>query len=410
MKITPLGRREGADTVAVSARLTFEDTPRPPEVVVFETLERFGEHLRDSPEAYLLVGAMVALREGERRVAMDSEVCPDLLEGLRMALGVLELWDPERRPPLLDIPRGCAHPDGSQPAAFLAGGVDSLALLRFNHEHFPVGHPRRFTKGVVLRGIWHVAPYSLGRIGVRLRDALERLRPVAEDCDLSLIPMATNARDLAPDVRFFQYASHGALLAATAHALGGTLNSVSIASTWEPAVLAPWGSHPLLDPQYGHHSLRVRHELFAWPRVRKLALLRDWEVGLRHLHVCNADPEAPDNCGQCEKCVRSMLALEALGLFERASRFPKREISPGQVGHVRMAAGPAEQWYRELLPGLAERGRDDLVAAVEDLFERTRRRERRERLASLDHRYLNGAGRRLARRARSLVGKLLSSR
>ena len=106
--------------------------------------------------------------------------------------------------------------------------------------------------------------------------------------------------------------------------------TVSIASTYDIPHLEPWGSHPLLDPLYSNTSVQVRHENAALSRLEKTKLVGEWDVALKHLRVCNEKEsysEGNYNCGECEKCVRTMTALLSLGILDKTSTFRETEVS-----------------------------------------------------------------------------------
>lgn len=72
------------------------------------------------------------------------------------------------------------------------------------------------------------------------------------------------------------------------------------------------GSHPLTDPLWSIEATAiVRHGRDA-KRWQKLAVLAEVPGALDILRVCWQDHRY--NCGQCEKCLRTMVLLRILGL------------------------------------------------------------------------------------------------
>jgi hypothetical protein len=95
---------------------------------------------------------------------------------------------------------------------------------------------------------------------------------------------------------------------------------------------------------------------------------------LRNLRVCNkTDVYRPGqlNCGTCEKCVRTMLALVAAGAFANAPVFVQRELTPALIEGLYWARD-AKSWYEELIAPLAAVGRADLSRAVQRRLSRAR--------------------------------------
>ena len=62
-------------------------------------------------------------------------------------------------------------------------------------------------------------------------------------------------------------------------------------------------------------------------------IVRDRDA-LGWLRVCYRNPDQAYNCGRCEKCVRTMLSLHALGALEQAPTFAN-DIDPRTVRRLR---------------------------------------------------------------------------
>lgn len=360
----------------VKATVEWEDIARQPEETAYAVPEAFGHDLLPRAESFLLVGALAAMRLGEARVAFDGEACPQLHEGLYTAMQILASWDRRRRPVRLDVEKGCAHTsrrEARQAAALLSGGVDSLALLRANALAYPVDHPSRIRTAFVYRGVWAPDPPGDRRVRERLEAAVEALEPVTRDLDLTLIPVYTNFRELTDwDIPFWQFAYQGAALASVAHLFADRIHTMSIGGTWDIAHLGRWGSHPLLDSNYGTHDVAVRHEQAALSRMDKTRLIADWPAGLEALRVCNRLPEATANCGRCEKCVRTMLTLAALDVLPQAKGFQADEVTQDDIAGVRLPYRAVEPDYREIADELRRAGRVDLDDAVRRCVLRSR--------------------------------------
>lgn len=55
-------------------------------------------------------------------------------------------------------------------------------------------------------------------------------------------------------------------------------------------------------------------------RTDKTYLLKDYEPAQRYLNVCVSAQESACNCGKCHKCIRTLVALDTLGILERFSK------------------------------------------------------------------------------------------
>src|SRR5439155_23473995 len=120
--------------------------------------------------------------------------------------------------------------------------------------------------------------------------------------------------------------------------------------------LPPSGSHPLLDSYYSSAHFQIEHHGLDMSRFEKTALVADWPIALQNIRVCQNDSSGNTNCGTCEKCIRTMTALAALGKLKDCRSFPGDDVFPELLHSVQqyhMIHNEYEaNWYREILPAL----------------------------------------------------------
>lgn len=100
------------------------------------------------------------------------------------------------------------------------------------------------------------------------------------------------------------------------------------------AFLRPWGSTPVQDWMTSTGSMEIRHEGGGYSRTEKVAALLNWPEAMQHLRVCWQGPSLDRNCGTCEKCVRTILNIRAVG-----GSLPQcfdRDVSVSRVARVAM--------------------------------------------------------------------------
>ena len=235
--------------------------------------------------------------------------------------------------------------------------------------------------------------------------AVNALSAVALDSGITLIPIYTNIRSLDESPEFFISQFHGSILGAVAHSLANRLTTVYISSSDEIPTLSlikrqnfkPFGSHPLIDPNYSSCDLQIRHVGITLSRLDKTKLVADWDVALQNIKVCQ--PNWPsENCGQCEKCVRTMLALLVLGALNKTSAFPLNDVSEDLISNINIKppivknSYSVEDNYLELIPALMKIGRQDLARAIEQLVERFQNPKipLRTKIREFDQKHFNG--------------------
>jgi hypothetical protein len=228
---------------------------------------------------------------------------------------------------------------------------------------------------------------------------------MAAESGVSLLPVSTNVRMLDEDWVFWRDEFQGAALAAVGHAFAGRLTTLSIAATYDAANMGPWGSHPVIDPNFSTHTMRVHHDGVALSRLDKVRLLLDWPTALRRLRVCNrTEFYKPGmlNCGQCEKCVRTMLELIACGALGTSEAFPAKDVSEETASLLHIHDGYVASCYKELIEPLSQRGRSDLARGIKGALWRYEGDKGWKRSAKqFDRNYLAGA---LGRLKRTICG------
>ncbi|MDE7154143.1 MAG: hypothetical protein K2O00_06840 [Muribaculaceae bacterium] len=112
------------------------------------------------------------------------------------------------------------------------------------------------------------------------------------------------------------------------------------------------GAYDLLSLDvFSTSSLRIYSEGMGKSRLAKLREVVKYSPSYKYLNVCLSDG---DNCGVCEKCVRTLLGLDALGVVEKYSEvfdvdyFKKHKKWYLQQMLYRMADGKHD--YFEMYP------------------------------------------------------------
>jgi hypothetical protein len=328
----------------------------------------------------LLSSFTTAMRRGAREIAVAGDVDPALLRGLRYAQAQLAAWYGDAVVEIVGASGSGLRPvtsAASGTAAFLSGGVDSFSLLVRNRRDFPPGHPWAATEAVTIDWMGPRTSDELDELAGRgERPGVVRLRALEQRLAVQLVPIVTNARRLERnDFHYdWMFRAHGAYLAGIAHLLRGRVGRALVASTYDLRTLAPWGSHPLLDQWYGSSELQVLHDSPDLSRLDKLRLLAGDEQVLAALDVCSfwfqrAGAEQP-NCGRCEKCLRTLVALQALGVDGASRGFEPSNLLAGVATMTHFQDGYERACWAELPDPLRARGSDTLADVVADLLAR----------------------------------------
>lgn len=374
MRLCNLDKVSREGRVRIRCDVVWEDCGQPPAEVFFETEEPFGASLSLTAHPFLVGCFVPAMHFGERRIALDAPVCPQLVEGLADAMALIGHWGGAAYRPLeIQAPKlgGVQFPEPDRCAALLmSGGVDSFAALRTNRLGYPLSHPGAVRECLFIHGFEIGGVVRRGMKYPVYERARRALGPVMEAAGTRLVPLYTNVRHLCDDRDLWLGKFCGAVLAAGGHAFASRWHTLFIGSSYPVSELVPCGTHPLLEPNCASHDLRIVHKDLHLSRLDKIRLVAGWDVALQHLRVCLANVPDRLNCGECEKCLRTMTGLAAVGALGRCGAFAAGDVDPEKLAAFNINIRHRDVFYRELLGPLRDAGRGDLAAVVEGMLGR----------------------------------------
>lgn len=275
------------------------------------------------PEVFATALLPIAATEGVRLI-IDSALEPTWLRNVERVLRVWSSWwDSPAHSSRVLVPLRASQPAGRQPAASEVGlcfslGVDSFySLLRSG---------RPIDRFVVAEGY----DVPLGD-DERMHAVRAAVRDVAERTGVKVSVIRTNLREHRTGRRMDWERGHGGPLAALGHACSATIGELLISATKSYSANRPWGSHWETDPGWSSTRLAVSHIGAERSRTDKLVELLDEPLVQRHLRVCWENRAPAGNCGECEKCVRTMLILAVNGRLEDFQAFPDPGRLPARI-------------------------------------------------------------------------------
>lgn len=377
-----------------------------------------GEHAGSlaAGDAFLPPLLLAAMRRGARLV-IDGQVSAALLRATPTIMEIFEQASPVIGRPMRAVGIEAAgrppQPRGPAAGAFFSGGIDSFYTVLRNVARYGLDDPRRLTHLIAVHGF-----------DVRLGDTAlfaqvqERLTSAARDLGALLVPVRTNARDVVHGIPW-DYA-HGAAMVGSGLALGRLLHTCYIAGANSMRTSGFYGTHPGLDPLWSTEATEFVNDGPMLGKLVKAPVVLESPVALRTLRVCWENRGGAYNCGQCEKCLRTMVVLTLCGALGRV------QTLPGVVDAEAIARLSIPPFLFNLWTGLrrqlAATGRGvDLLPMVDRALSRNRRQRswagRAEaalvrglpriglpisRLLTIDERLLAGRG---ARAFRRLTGR-----
>ena len=291
-----------------------------------------------------------AMRSGQP-LRVEGAVSPRLLDALPSIQALFASWGLPRVPVMTRrrrrrtpwrLPRRGT-------ACFFSGGVDSFYTV--------------LTRRPMLTHLIFVHGFDLPLDSELRQPAALAAREVAAALGLELIEVETNVRSLIDRYVSWELC-HGAALASVGLLFQERFRKILIPSTHSYADLTPWGSHPLLDPLWSTELTEFVHDGTHATRVEKCLAVADSDIALRHLRVCWENRDGRYNCGECEKCLRTMISLAAAEALERCGTLPHR-LDAEAVAAMPLGSGNKRAYATENLAVLERTGgRPDLQEAL----------------------------------------------
>jgi len=262
-------------------------------------------------EPFLLAALVHAMAEG-RDLVLHAAASAELLGNLAEFRDAWHRWRPDSYAPIAIeadrvTPRGIPRARSAGVVVSYSGGVDSSFTI-WQHTSGRAGHrARRITHAVFVHGfdipLTDTAGFDAG---------CRRAEPLLAGLGVRLVPIRTNFREAFPD-RWEQ--AYGPALAACFYQLRPQCGEALLASsrTYD-ALIFPMGSNVITDPLLSSADVAVVEDGAGLNRCDKISRLAAWPAGVEALRVCWEGERRDRNCGECEKCVRTMCNFLAAGL------------------------------------------------------------------------------------------------
>lgn len=366
MRLNAISLQTRADRVRLSGHVQSERQPTAFELY-FEYPIDFEQFVSDAADPFAVAMLIPAMMQKE-----PLEIAPPISPRLHFELprirDIFHAWHPEfSRCEIRATARPVdMTPGSSQAATCFSGGVDSFyTLLKYcgGHERLP----SPLTHLLFMRGLEKPLDFMRG-----VEDAQALVGDIADATGVRLIVGESNLRAHFDADWLNIYCGSG--LAAAALSLGRGFSHVCIPSAYSYRSPMPTSTTPLVDERFSTERVRIVHDGAEMARAQKIACIIDWnrDLVLKNLRVCVMNFGGGYNCCECRKCVRTMMALQLLGVFDRAETFPNKSTDHWES----VANFDSLVFLEENLELARTRGRDPwLMRLLERITVRRRRKD-----------------------------------
>lgn len=328
-----------------------------------------------------VVAFMIPLMQQGGTVHIRGRVSPSLLSRLERYAAVWRSWEPTRYKPVFFLGEQeteAPTPESESVIIPFSCGVDSSYAF---WRHFSGSAGRRTRRpGAAL--LLHGFDVRLDQAhSERIFAGVEKsARAMLAGIDVPLLSVRTNFHELSTRwAHSFGTQLFGGLRLFAKQFAGAIIpNSIPY-----NRLDTPWGSHPLIDPELSSKHFTIEDEGGEVTRFEKLASLQAWPEALAHLRVCfGVGSDTSENCGVCEKCVRTILAFRIAGV--PLPKAFKRDVSDDALHRLTVRSLIPLTLWEELHHGVINRGHAQTSwgKALRKVCERSRRRQTIQKFTS----------------------------
>lgn len=307
-----------------------------PNAVYFEIPKKFKEMINDSYEPFI-IGMLPLAMHLQEDIVIEGALSDEFRRALtRYQKKFAQFFPGEYTVISIHSKKKKAKSNKDRPTEVLSafsGGVDSLYTLLQSPE---------ITHAVLVHGF-----------DIRVEDdknfrrVLKAFESSFAKLPAELVSLQTNIREFYPCLDWNK--AHGPALLSAMYTLSSNAKKAYIPSshTNTPQGLFPWGTHPHLDTLMSTKTLRIIHHGTESDRVKKLNVISKNPLTYDRLRVCWENIQGVNNCGVCDKCVRTMAMLETLGVRGNFSTFPK-SLSRNQIRNLKFDAKNRRLFARQM--------------------------------------------------------------
>lgn len=291
--------------------------------VIVSVESDYGKFLSPERADYALVGMLAYALKNKHDIVCETSVTEELLYNIREILIPTFIYNDSRNYPV-KIYADIASP--LEKVSFaenrigvgtgLSCGVDSFySVLKHLDSEYPC------------QNLTHISVFNIGSINhcygkenipYIKKKVWEHTEKVVGELNLPLIKLDSNFQDVIPQSHYLCHTYMDALAIYSLQKLWRTyyyagshaFNEFSLRNNFS---IAPGYFEPFLLNCFSTSHIKIVSDGCVGDRIDKINFIADYPIARKNLHVCTRQAF---NCGVCPKCLRTLLALDALNKLE----------------------------------------------------------------------------------------------
>lgn len=305
----------------------------------FKVPEDAQAHISNRMDHFLLAALFPAMREGGR-LQVHGPVSRSLIVNASEFCAVWRTWRPSKYKPVEieseERPDRPTRPDKWIQA--FSGGIDACTTLYRNTQKLIGPRSREIGACLMVHGL-DIPEHDTCAFEVAHRSA----KAITDSVGVPLNTIKTNLKVVGSNWEDEFALIIAACLSVFNGGFGGGL--ISGDNTYATPSL-PWGSNPVSNHFLGSEHFPIHTDASEMTRLEKVGLLRDWPEALKNIRVCWEGPVTGENCGRCEKCVRTQLEFLVQGM-DPSSCFA-HSLTKGEVSRIVARNKPQLELFEDM--------------------------------------------------------------
>jgi hypothetical protein len=274
--------------------------------------KKFKEMVADDLTAFTSPLVLPSSKRKEN-ITIDGSVSTQWLKGVNKIIDRIVSWKHGFSPITVTARNQSADTfKAKNVGVFFSGGVDSFS----SYLKYQKSKTHRVTHFIFVHG------FDIALDNTELFNKVApKIDEIAQQAGVPCITLRTNVREITDQLLGWEMA-HGGALALIALLLRLGFKTIIIPGGGTVEWAEPWGSSAYLDPCWSTESLEIIHDLDERMRCDKVRdFIAKSPLALKYLRVCWRNKGY--NCGECDKCLMTMVELRMADALGKAETFPK---------------------------------------------------------------------------------------
>ena len=261
--------------------------------------------LSDRCDHFLLASLFHAMREGGN-LHIHGPVSESLVVNASEFCAVWRTWRPNVYNPIEITADSYLPPEkGDGWVQAFSGGLDACTTLWRNTQGLIGARTRNVRACLMVHGL------DIPVVDQEaFNTAYQSAKAITDSVNVPLWTVKTNLKAIGGNWED----EFGLIIAACLSVFGGFEGGLISGDNTYATPSLPWGSNPVTNHLLGSDHFKIHTDASEMTRLEKVVSLKGWPEALKHMRVCWEGPITGENCGVCEKCVRTQLEFLVSGM------------------------------------------------------------------------------------------------